>query len=325
MIWDTLKGKGLFVFSDPAGAKAVLALVHYLQSKNLLSASLIVSDRQYDFTSDFGQHVIPYKAGGEGEYISSLQPDFLFTGTSYTSKIELQFIREANGNGIRTIAFIDHWTNFSLRFKWEDTLVLPTEIWVIDQRAKEMAIYDGLPGDKLVISDNPYYEFLRKWKPAVSRTDFLKSIGLPDSATIALYVPEPLSQVNGKEKFGFDELDVLQRIISDMPDEFWQDKNNYLVIKPHPNHRLEAIQAILDEYRNGKNIKLIPSGVHSNTAMIYSEMVLGLFSNILLEGRIIGARVFRYLPYPVKEDLIQSDKIQLPVIKDISHLFETQK
>ena len=50
------KGKGLFVFSDPGGAKAVLA--HVGAIKRELGEFKIISDKQYSFYKDFGLPIV---------------------------------------------------------------------------------------------------------------------------------------------------------------------------------------------------------------------------------------------------------------------------
>jgi len=324
MIWDTLKGKILFVFSDPAGAKAILALFCYLKRKLLLSSELIVSDREYNFFSDFGADVMFYRENDEKQLVSSFQPDWVVTGTSYTSKIELRFMAEATRSNIKTIAFIDHWTNFSLRFQRNERQVLPDQIWVIDGEAKKMASAEGLPQDKIIVASNPYYDFLKNWRPVISKEVFYESTGIPSNVKVILYAPEPLSQVNGKERFGFDELDVLERIITEMPEHFWSDKRNYLLIKLHPNQIEGPVEAVVNKHIQSRNIKILERNVHTNTLIAYSDTVLGIFSNLLLEARILGIKVFRFLPFPVKEDILRSEKDQLPVIKDLSVLFDKE-
>ena len=84
-----LKGNGLFVYSDPAGAKAVLALALELRSN--LSRISIVSDREYGFVTDFNFSVNKPALEIEEDF-EEIQPSFLFTGTSYTSQIELKYI-----------------------------------------------------------------------------------------------------------------------------------------------------------------------------------------------------------------------------------------
>ena len=120
-----LRGKGLFVFSDPGGAKPVLALVESIIPQ--LLAYKIISDRVYSFYKDFSVEVdVP----GETPYdlLRSFKPDFVFTGTSYMSKIELDFIKVANALSIITFAFIDHWTFMRERFDNKGEMIFPDTI-----------------------------------------------------------------------------------------------------------------------------------------------------------------------------------------------------
>ena len=85
------KGKGLFVFSDPGGAKPILALLTII--KKNLDDFIIISDRKYDFYNEFELNVQLPDIASDFE---NFKPDFLFTGTSYTSKLELKYIERSN-------------------------------------------------------------------------------------------------------------------------------------------------------------------------------------------------------------------------------------
>jgi len=301
---DKFKGKGLFVFSDPAGATAVLAQVYLLKKENQLTDFLIVSDRNYAFFEDFGLEVKPYQESDEFLVFDTFKPDLLFTGTSYTSKIELKFIQEAQKRKVKSCAFIDHWTNFRSRFVWGENLILPDFVWVIDDKAQNLALQDGLPEKKLFIAGNPYCSFLETWKPAINKETFLANLDLPKTASYILYVPEPLSQVGGKEKFGFDEFEVLEKIISGLSEKYLLNLQAYFLIKPHPNHKLEMFEDVVSKNKHS-NIQLVNSEVSINTLMFYADLVIGIFSNALIEGKIIGANVVRFLPESCKMDLLE--------------------
>jgi hypothetical protein len=53
------------------------------------------------------------------------------------------------------------------------------------------------------------------------------------------------------------------------------------------------------------NIQLVDSEVSINTLMFYADLVIGIFSNALIEGKIIGANVVRFLPESCKMDLLE--------------------
>jgi len=206
-----LRGKGLFVFSDPGGAKALLSLA-YLEQKNLQQV-LVFSDRIYDFYSDFGFTVESLQTGSVDSILEKARPDFIVTGTSYTSNIELEFIKKSKEKQIRSYSFIDHWTSILDRFKREGSLTLPDSILVIDSRASGIAEKEGIKKEIINIIGNPYYTFLKSWKPAVSKLELFAQLGISGTDTkLVVYAPEPLSNINGREKFGFDELTATSQI-----------------------------------------------------------------------------------------------------------------
>ncbi len=337
---EKLVGKGLFVFSDPAGAKAVLALVCELKNapNSPLSDFLIISDRKYDFYEDFGFEVQAYVPKSEKKVLNDFKPDFIFTGTSYTSKIELRFIRQAQEKNIFSCAFIDHWTNFLNRFIWnrqrdseaKDNLFFPNKICVLDEKAHKMAVLEGLPEEKLVILENPYYDFLRNWQPKLDKKLFIESLTLDNLDDYILFVPEPLSQAGGKEKFGFDEFDVLFHLVEVLYQKKLVGLSANLIIKLHPNQDKVVFGKKLQKYfakmleneeiteKNllFKNVYMSNAGTMVNDLMFYADLVVGIFSNALIEGKLIGANVVRILPKTHKINLLK-DYTDIKVVEKL--------
>lgn len=294
-----LKGNGLFVYSDPAGAKAVLALALELRSN--LSRISIVSDREYGFVTDFNFSVNKPALEIEEDF-EEIQPSFLFTGTSYTSQIELKYISFAQRKKIPTYSFIDHWTSFRERFSINNILVIPDNILVIDDRAKSIAVSDGLPEEKIIVFGNPYYEYLKKWTPKISKENFLKSIGINnDSSKVAVFAPEPLSNVDGMSKYGFDEVTTL----NEMKGILDQNEFSYhFIFKPHPNQKMERIENSISN-----KMIVINANVDTNTLIYYSDVIISFFSNILIEASTMGKKILRYHKIPVIDDPISELKI----------------
>ncbi|MBS1620042.1 MAG: hypothetical protein JSS80_00270 [Bacteroidetes bacterium] len=279
-----LKGKGLFVFSDPGGAKPVLAVVESL--KNHLDAYQVVTNREYSFFNDFSI-AISQSNGSPEEVISSFQPDFILTGTSYTSSIELDYIAEANQQKIPTLSFVDHWTKIRERFLKGEQEVFPEGILLIDEKAKKIAVENGIPESKIQIIGNPYHEFLKNWKPIITKKELYEQFGLKDlDRKLVVYGPDPLSNVEGKKNFGFDELEATEKLVGCI--EGIEDL--YFVFNPHPNQRMEVIGKIID----GK-MKTVSPEVNLNTLLYFSSAVIGFFSSILIEALLFEKKVFRFL------------------------------
>lgn len=315
-----LKGKILFAFSDPGGAKPILSLIEESEIKNLL----VVSDRNYFFYKDFKTEVKVTDENPE-KIIDSYKPDLIFTGTSYPSNFDKQFIKAALDNNIECYTFVDHWTNMGLRFILdENTFLQPNQVWVIDERAKKIAIENNLDEDKIFISGNPYHRWLKNWKPVISKKDFVQSIGLNENEKLILFAPDPLSNINGKEKYGFDELTSLSEITDIFDNNNKLLKDYTVLIKAHPNQKKEKLKEILS---NNRNFILLPESTDANTAIFYSDIVMGFFSSFLLEAKILGKQVLRYIPVPLQNDPIEELNIGTIINKEnfLENLLTTKK
>jgi hypothetical protein len=291
-----IKGqRGVFVFSDPAGAKACLALVKSLKIKEIL----IISDRKYSFYSEFNFEVNSSAHKSIEEWFDIFKPDFVFTGTSmpknsvieFPKKIELEFLREAKSRKIKTYSFVDHWTNMSDRFKYFEECIYPDELWLIDEYAKEKAISDGIDENIIVISGNPYYDYLKNWKSIISKDDLFNKVGLMKNEKYILYVPEPISTFNLQKKYGFDELSGLIHLNKSL--EELNSENIKIIIKPHPNQNETIFINFLKKSNNNKI--LFVNDININTLIYHSELVAGYFSNSLVESNIMNKKVIRIL------------------------------
>ena len=302
-----LQGTGLFVYGDAAGAKATLSLVCLLKQQEQLSDYILLANNKYDFEDTFGLD-IQYPDDNWQSLLNGVQFDYIFTGTSIPkySSLENEVIRWGRDKAISTYAFIDYWANFKIRFTYMDELVYPDEVWVVDEHAKHLATKDGIPSNLVRVSGNPYYVFLKQWHPVLNRNAFFRSIGIDsNNVKIILFAPEALSDANGKAYYGFDETTVLETLIDVLltlkdPDPF------LLLVKPHPLQQIEKLTSIIDRVKSGQlNIGLIQN-VDTNTLLYHVDLIIGMFSNILVEASFFNSNIIRFLPKKPKEDVLHS-------------------
>ncbi|MDD5571822.1 MAG: hypothetical protein PHD97_11800 [Bacteroidales bacterium] len=285
-----LKGKGLFVFSDPGGAKPVLA---FIKLKNIQDY-LIITDRNYDFFSDYGLKIKTYQVNDETEVFNSYKPDFIFTGTSYTSKIELKFLREAGKRKIASFSFIDHYTRYKDRFECDSEYIYPDTIFLTDEKAKKIAIKEGLNKfSEILITGNFHHQFLSEWKPSTEKKFLLGNNTADENKKIVVFAPDPLSNIGGKEKFLYDETDVW-KIISDSFAGQLNYLNIHLVIKLHPNQNKEYFKNFVVQSAYPQVI--YADDINTNTLIYYSDIVIGMFSGFLIEAKCFCKTIIRCLP-----------------------------
>jgi len=281
-----LSGKGLFVFSDPGGAKPLLAAIKLTHG---LKEYMVVSDRVYDFFDDFGIPVTSCTAGSEEELIQKFRPDFIFTGTSYTSAIELRFIKAAKKLKILSYAFVDHYTNFQGRFHFENELIYPDTICVLDNKAQSIATSHH-PDAAVTITGNFYHEYLKSWKASVTKKDFLSKINIPAENKIIVVAPDPISNVGGIDEFGLDEISVCKNIFDAVT--FLNRNDISVIVKAHPNQKKEIFNK---EYFPTSVHVVSGDNLHVNTLLYHADMVIGIFSSILIEAIILKTKVIRCL------------------------------
>ena len=133
------------VFSDPGGAKSILSYLNIF--KSTAKEIKTFTDK---LIKDYSQFNIEINELKNLNYESVLNEiDVLITGTSMPTGNELRFLEIAKKKGIFSISIIDHWTNFKNRFLLEDNYIYPNLIAVIDEKAKKIAVEEGIPSKLL--------------------------------------------------------------------------------------------------------------------------------------------------------------------------------
>jgi hypothetical protein len=282
----------LIVFSDPGGAKPCLSLAKKWQTSDEL---LVCSDRQYAFFESFGIPVRQCQSEDAHAIFEEFQPDSLYSGTSYTSLIELDFTCEAKRRGIHTASFVDHYTGFDVRFGTAEARILPDEIHVLDEKAAALAREAGLPERRIRITGNPYHEFLGSWRSRLTKEQVFQKLEIPLSgAKIILFAPDPLSNAGGVEKFGTDEVAILKLLLEALGEA---ERPAHLLIKAHPNQSLDYLKTGLQNAPQNVEMHLVQSDKDAflNDLIQQTDLVVGMFSSILIEAELLGKKAIGIL------------------------------
>jgi hypothetical protein len=163
------------------------------------------------------------------EYCTSLEDAMknaqtLLAGTGWATPLELQALTLARQAGIRSIAVIDHWINYTERFFIDGWKVDPEEIWVTDAYAKEIA-QRSFSGARIEQHSNLY---LTRTVARVHASSQPKH-----SSLRVLYVLEPIrtTWVEGREPGEFDALDYFFECVGDL----FSQPVEEIRLRPHPS------------------------------------------------------------------------------------------
>lgn len=320
------QGKGIFVFSDPGGANSTLALIDSILKcggKNnedfmVFTNSVGVFPNEYTNLVKIKDFSIKFYS----EILDKFKPDYIFTATSgnnYEHNIRLL----SKEKSIKTIAFIDHWTSYFKRFTFNNKTLFPDEIWVINNIAKKEAMEAGLPEVKIFISGNPFYEKIRKFIPKVDKECFLRSHDIPVDKKIIMFISENLRESfpkDAKDKciLGFDEFTVLYDILNSflqMHNKDLIDFSKYLfLIKVHPREKMDKFDSLIKNRKyNFLNIE-VRKKIDPLTITYYSDYVLGMFSNMIIEALLMGKKVLRVQTGQIGEDILKFDEVNCELV-----------
>lgn len=145
----------------------------------------------------------------------------LITGTGWASDLEHNARRAASERGVRSIAVLDHWTNYSERFFRNEETILPDEIWVVDANALAIA-RQTFPSLQITLQPDHYAE------------QQISNI-LPVTATSKnelLYLLEPARSTWGRNDLG--EFQALRFFFERLP-LLGLPGDTVIRLRPHPS------------------------------------------------------------------------------------------
>jgi len=147
--------------------------------------------------------------------------ELLITGTGWGSDVEHEARRLARSRGIRSVAVIDHWVNYTERFIRHGETVWPDEFWVTDDYAMEIA-KSTFPGQPVYQVPNRYMETQLR---AVAQVEQAETPEL-------LYVLEPIRSDWGRGTRG--EFQALDYFVSHLP-QMGLPSTTVIRLRPHPS------------------------------------------------------------------------------------------
>ena len=324
--------KIFFVFSDVAGANAILSIVDNLVKKGKVQQKdfFIFSDINRKYFLNYKINIVQNEFETIENLVDKFKPQYLFSATSFHN-YEHNWRKYFVKNSIPCSAFIDHWVYYKRRFTFDNETVYPNTIYVINKIAKIEALKEGLPLNSIKVIGNPYYSKVKEFKPKINRKSFFKSIGIKNNKKLITFVSENIKtdipkDKNGKSILGFDEYDSLINMFNALK-EVSRTNNEILdfnyIIKIHPISDSNKFDSILNCFKMFNNIYVIKK-VNPLLLNFYSDYICGMFSNMLIEALLMQKKVCR-IQINQKKDLFKFDLIRSYPTVDFKHLINKFK
>ena len=209
----------------------------------------------------------------------------LISGTGWASNLEYDARKMARQLGIKSIAVIDHWTNYRARFLRDEVEILPDEIWVTDEYASKLAEseFDNI---KIVLLPNLYLANL------VQEVRQLERVGVNRTGNNLLYVLEPIRQAWGQGVVA-GEFEGLNYFINNLG-ILGLCGDISIRLRPHPSDLIGKY----DQWINAqKGMKIaLDDSLNLAESIAWSDVVVGCQTYAMVVALDAGKRVISSIP-----------------------------
>jgi len=220
-----------------------------------------------------------------------LRHSTVISGTGWMSDLEHEARLLAARFGRRSIALLDHWTDYAGRFVRGGVSSIPDEIWVVDDVAKAMAESE-FPSVAVTIQPNRYLDKM------------IRAVGAPDSSsTRALFLSEPIRKPwrsDGCEVVDIASMIAVASLRLQLPPVA------QFAIRPHPSQHSDDCLALAEVL----GARLLDQDTDDLTTSLRSAAwVFGLESYGLLVAAESGRQAISCLPPAAQRCRIPSNKV----------------
>jgi hypothetical protein len=228
----------------------------------------------------------------------------LLTGTSANGvDLEKQFVVAARQMKIPSLAVLDLWSNYRLRFAAQDgTLAfLPDRIAVMDEQARDEMSADGFDPAMLTITGQPAFDGLAELRERFGpreRETTRATVGVAPDEFLVLFASQPVADFYGPNLAsdghpGFTEQTVLGAVVPALERIAGRTNRKLaLLIRPHPR---EDVAGLLHWTRGDLHIVVSSQGDAREVALA-SDLVTGMSTILLMEACLLGCVVLSLQP-----------------------------
>jgi len=248
---------------------------------------------------------------------------FLLTATSANGvDLERLLWQQARFGGLTSLALLDFWSNYPLRFlsgqdwSWPDHLAVMDAVSAADLRT--------LGAPQIHITGQPALDalpaLLRAFTPA--RRHALRDDQQTGQARALLFVSQPLAELYGgeaaaRQAVGYCEADVWADLVATIPT---LTRPTQVWIRPHPRECLSAWRSRLAPYAWAR----LAEGGDGRDWVLAADGVLGMSSMLLQEACLLGKSVMSYQPGLTGPDVLPANQLGWSTVLSSRAGFATQ-
>ncbi len=311
--------KILFFTCEAGGAEVLIPVISSINKHPEYEAVVL----SYGYARDrFDKNKIPFIKTApfemdDTDLLQRFSPHFIITSATslpFKDMSEKHIWRNARKLGFPTLAFLDQWQNYTLRFsgpqKGQRLKYLPDLINCINDLAKKEMVVVGFCPDMLVPLGHPYLDCVKEQFSYLDRDSIGKQHNIPTENEILLFVSEAIYEHYGNSR-GYNQYEVIEGFLKCI--EADSDAKTIL-LKLHPKDKIGAYRYIKEKYI-GVDIRILTNELTPLECLAASDKVYGMTSLMLIEAYIVGKPVVTIQPnLRIPDPLVLSRHGYIPLI-----------
>jgi len=316
----------LFFTCEPGGAEVLIPAIRLLNEHDYFYVIVLA----YGYALErFKRKKVDFKMifpieKNDFDIMDKYSPNLIITSaTSIPNKdmSEKYLWFNAKRRSISTLAFLDHWQNYCLRFSGKNDSeymkYLPDNINCINDIAKEEMINQGFNAEILHTFGHPYLSGLKKEIEKIDLASIQSTLNIHSQQKTILFASEAIYENFGNTR-GYNQYEVIDLFLRYCAEAFSEDK---IIIKLHPKDILLNYQSTLKKYNN-LNLKIVTNELSPADCIAISDRVFGMTSLMLIEAYILGKPVISVQPNLIIEDpLVLSRYGYIPKVSQFIDFF----
>lgn len=297
------KKQSILVLTNDAGASENIAHLLLTQKETAIWKTYLLdgSPAQKIFTKLHIQFDIMNSVNDLNIIVSKIKPDIILYGTGWQVDFSAAVQNIIKNSNIKSIALIDHWTNYQQRFSEN---CLAKNIIVMDNVAKKIATNSFEKTTNIIQLENYFLSHLQNSYKSINKT----------TANSIVFISEPTSiiakkNLGDKNAYGFTEYSALSEII-----DFFDD----ITIRLHPSDDEHKYDDLIFMYKDKKITLIRPYDEDLVQTLSKSKLTMGFDGMALFISYVFGIDTISYLPKGIRKICIPIPKHY--VIKNLKEL-----
>lgn len=304
----------LFFTCEPGGAEVLIPVIKEMTGDKEFKVIVL----GYGFAVDrFKKNKINFKLiepiqQNDFLLFEQYNPNFIITSaTSLPQKdmSEKYLWYNAKQKNIPTIAFLDQWQNYAIRFSGinEDEYMMyqPDFINCINDIGKKEMQKLGFKSDKLIEFGQPYLSTLKD--KSIEKANLIEELKLDSKKEVVLFVSEAIEEHFGSSR-GYTQYEIIDYLLSNH--EFLSNKQ--IIVKLHPKDDIY-------KFNKYQNITLIQNEFSAFEMISTSDYIIGMTSIMLIEAYILNKNVLSIQLNSNNDLLLLSNEKYINKITDKSY------